>query len=209
MAGEEKWYGTAIIFTHSPISGRLRISSITLPIHIDTTMPQNSAGCSVITDGPGWMPWMIIAPIMSAITGFDGMPSVSIGMKDVCEPALLADSGAGHAFDGALAEVRRVLRHLLFQRICGERREHRAAARQDAQHRTEARSAQHRGECQLQVAPGRHEPRDLLHHHAARLLVREVGDDLAQAEDAHRHGHEADAVRELPECRSCSVPSPN
>ena len=36
---------------------------------------------------------MIIAPIMMAITGFDGMPSVSIGMNDVCAPALLAASG--------------------------------------------------------------------------------------------------------------------
>ena len=40
------------------------------------------------------MPWMIIAPIISAITGFDGMPRVSIGMKEVCAPALLAASGA-------------------------------------------------------------------------------------------------------------------
>ena len=37
---------------------------------------------------------MISAPIISAITGFDGMPSVSIGMNEVCAPALLAASGA-------------------------------------------------------------------------------------------------------------------
>ena len=37
---------------------------------------------------------MIIAPIINAMTGLEGMPSVSIGMKDVCAPALLADSGA-------------------------------------------------------------------------------------------------------------------
>ena len=65
-----------------------------MPIHIETIIPQNSAGCSVITEGPGWMPWMIMAPIISAITGFDGMPRVSIGMNDVWAPALLADSGA-------------------------------------------------------------------------------------------------------------------
>ena len=56
-------------------------------------MPQNSAGCSVATFGPGTMPWMIIAPTISAITGLAGMPSVSSGMKQVCAPALLADSG--------------------------------------------------------------------------------------------------------------------
>ena len=36
---------------------------------------------------------MIIAPAISAITALDGIPSVSIGMKDVWAPALLADSG--------------------------------------------------------------------------------------------------------------------
>ena len=95
-----------IIFTHRPISGRFRTSSIRLPIHIETMRPQNSAGCSVMTDGPGWMPWMIIAPIISAMTGFDGMPSVSIGMNEVWAPALLADFGRGHALDGAFAELR-------------------------------------------------------------------------------------------------------
>ena len=35
-----------------------------------------------------------MAPIISAITEFDGMPSVSIGMNEVCAPALLAASGA-------------------------------------------------------------------------------------------------------------------
>ena len=65
-----------------------------MPIHIETIIPQKRAGCSVITEGPGWIPWMIIAPIISAMTGFEGMPSVSIGMNDVWAPALLADSGA-------------------------------------------------------------------------------------------------------------------
>ena len=39
------------------------------------------------------MPWIVIAPTISAITALGGMPSVSIGMKEVCAPALLADSG--------------------------------------------------------------------------------------------------------------------
>ena len=40
------------------------------------------------------MPWIISAPIISAMVGFDGTPSVSIGMNEVCAPALLAASGA-------------------------------------------------------------------------------------------------------------------
>ena len=77
-----------------PISGRLRTTSIRLPTHIEAIIPQKSCGRSVITCGPGAMPWIIIAPIISAITGFDGMPSVSSGMNEVCAPALFADSGA-------------------------------------------------------------------------------------------------------------------
>ncbi len=40
------------------------------------------------------MPWIIMPPIISAITGLDGMPSVSIGMNEVCAAALFAASGA-------------------------------------------------------------------------------------------------------------------
>src|SRR5512137_2381392 len=83
-----------IMRTHMPMSGRFRMIRNRLPIHMEAMMPQKSAGCSVITEGPGWMPWMIMAPTMSAMTGFDGMPRVSMGMKDVWAPALLADSGA-------------------------------------------------------------------------------------------------------------------
>ena len=39
------------------------------------------------------MLWIIIAATISAITGVVGIPSVSIGMKLVWAPALLADSG--------------------------------------------------------------------------------------------------------------------
>ena len=46
-----------------------------------------------MTFGPGMMPWIVIAPTISAITALGGMPSVSSGMKAVCAPALLADSG--------------------------------------------------------------------------------------------------------------------
>ena len=55
--------------------------------------PQKSCGFAVITCGPGWMPWIIIAPTISAITALGGMPSVSSGMNEVCAPALLALSG--------------------------------------------------------------------------------------------------------------------
>jgi hypothetical protein len=55
----------------------------------------------------GWMPWMIIAPILSAITGLDGMPDVSIGMNEGRAPALFADSRCGRAFDRSRSHAAR------------------------------------------------------------------------------------------------------
>ncbi len=78
---------------HRPISGRFSTTSSRLPIHIEVISPQNSGGLLVITCGPGWMLWIIIAATISAITGVVGMPSVSIGMNEVWAPALFADSG--------------------------------------------------------------------------------------------------------------------
>ena len=75
-------------------------------------MPQNRVGFLVITCGPGMMPWMVMAPTISAITAFGGMPSVSSGMNEVCAPALLA-LRPGHALDGAAAEAARILGKLL------------------------------------------------------------------------------------------------
>src|SRR3712207_2002184 len=94
MDGYRKRYGTFSSLTHMPISGRLRITSIRLPTHIETIRPQNSVGLLVMTCGPGWMLWMVMAPTINAITALGGMPRVSNGMKEVCEAELLADSGA-------------------------------------------------------------------------------------------------------------------
>ena len=93
------------------------------------------------------MPWMIIAPIISAITGFDGMPSVSIGMNEVCAPALLADSGPATPSIAPLPKLLAVLRYLLLERVGRERGQDRAAARQDAEDRAEHGAAQDRRQC--------------------------------------------------------------
>src|SRR5574343_1078646 len=93
MEGNSQRYGTVSSLIHMPISGRFRMTSIALPIHMEAIRPQNSSGLLVITCGPGWMLWMVMAPTISDITALGGMPSVSSGMKEVCEPELLADSG--------------------------------------------------------------------------------------------------------------------
>src|SRR5512135_179676 len=97
-----------------PISGRFRITSIALPIHIEAIRPQNSAGLLVMTWGPGWMLWMVMAPIIRAMAALGGMPSVSIGMKEVWAPALLADSGAATPRMLPLPKRTSALRSLIF-----------------------------------------------------------------------------------------------
>ncbi|CUI64645.1 Uncharacterised protein [Achromobacter xylosoxidans] len=76
-----------------PISGRFMITSITLPIQKLAIRPQNRSACSVTICGPGWMPWMIRAPSISAMTESPGMPRLMVGMKLVCAAELLAASG--------------------------------------------------------------------------------------------------------------------
>src|SRR5438128_283923 len=93
IAGARKRYGTVSSFIHILIIGRLMITSIRLPTHMETIRPQKRLGFLIMTSGPGWIPWMIIAPAIVAITAFEGMPSVSIGINEVWAAALFADSG--------------------------------------------------------------------------------------------------------------------
>ena len=105
IIGNSRRYGTRSRRTHRPTSGRLMMSSIRLPIHIEAIMPQNSSGCLVMTCGPGTMPWMVMAPTISAITAFGGMPSVSSGMNEVCARGVVGRFRRRDAFDGAAAEA--------------------------------------------------------------------------------------------------------
>ena len=93
IAGNSHRYGMVSIFTHSPISGRFSSTRNRLPIQNETIKPQKSSGSSLMTFGPGTMPWMSSAPIRSAMIELPGRPSVRSGMKDVWAAALFADSG--------------------------------------------------------------------------------------------------------------------
>jgi len=66
---------------------------------------------------------------------------VSSGMNDVCAAALLALSGAAHAFNRAAAEPLRMLGDALLERVSGKRRDDRATARQNAKQRADQRAA--------------------------------------------------------------------
>ncbi|MDH6592308.1 hypothetical protein M2165_002197 [Variovorax sp. TBS-050B] len=88
--------------------------------------------------------------------------------------------------------------HLLLERVRGEGRQQRAAARQDAERAAQRGAAQHRGDHVAEVLARREQARHLGREHLALLLgLGEVGDDLAVAEHAHRHRDEAHAVGEF------------
>ena len=86
---------------------------------------------------PGLDPWMIIAPIMRAMTGFVGMPRVSMGMKEVLGTGVVGRLGRGHALDGAFPELGGMFRNLLLERIGGEGGKQGPPARQDPEGRPE------------------------------------------------------------------------
>ena len=140
-----------------------------------------------------------MAPTISAITAFGGMPSVSSGMNEVCAAALLALSGAATPSIAPRPKRLRMLGDLLLERVGGERRDHRAAARQDAEDRAEHRAARDRaGANRLRSCARRHQAGDLgLHDVAALGRQLEIAHDLGEAEHAHRDVDEADAVGQL------------
>ena len=91
--------------------------SIRLPIHIEAITPQNSSGCLVITCGPGWMPWIISAPIISAISGVGRNAERQHRNEGGLRAGVVGGFRRRHALDRALAEARRVGGDLLLQRV--------------------------------------------------------------------------------------------
>ena len=100
-------------------------------------MPQNRSGCLVITCGPGTMPWMVMAPTISAITRIGRNAEREQRDERGLRGGIVGAFRRRHAFDRAAAEARRVPRDLLLERVGRERRDDGAAAGQDAEDRAE------------------------------------------------------------------------
>ena len=122
--------------------------------------PQNRLGFRVITSGPGTMPWMVIAPTISAITAFGRDPQGEQGDERGLRPGVVRRLGPGHALDGPSAEAARVAGELLLQRVGGERPEHRPVPGEDAQHRAQQRPSDDgtRRLAELRTDPGSNRP---------------------------------------------------
>ncbi len=86
-------YGIFSTLTHIPIRGRFKTSSMTFPIYMEATMPQNTSGCSAMSMGPGRTPWIMRAANSRATVAFIGIPRDSRGMRAPPAAALFAASG--------------------------------------------------------------------------------------------------------------------
>ena len=65
-----------------------------LPTYIEMITAQNTSGFCWNSRGPGWTPYEISAPSITAVVPDPGIPSVSSGTKEPVQAALLAVSGA-------------------------------------------------------------------------------------------------------------------
>src|SRR3569832_2218299 len=81
--GNSTLYGILKPDSQKRTSGTCSTTRNTLPTHMDATRPQKRSGWPAIMFGPGWMPLMMNAAIISAITAFSGMPIDISGMNDV------------------------------------------------------------------------------------------------------------------------------
>ena len=68
---------TTRVKTRMPLSPNTRRK--TLASASEPTVNQNRCGVSIISIGPGFRPWMLMAPMITAVTASPGMPRVIIG----------------------------------------------------------------------------------------------------------------------------------
>ena len=153
IEGNSTLYGILNTDSQKRTSGTFRINRKQLPIHMLATRPQNRSGCLESIFGPGWMPLMMKAAIISAITAFSGMPEAHQRNEARARGGLVGGGLSGNALDAAGADLVSVLADLLVDGISGELRDRRAAAGQNAEERADRAAAQRARNDALELAP--------------------------------------------------------
>ena len=189
MTGPRMRNGIRATCAHRPTSGRFSTSSITFPTYMLAMMVQTSAGCSVSRRGPGCRPYIMNAPISTAIGAQEGMPKAKSGTKLPLDGGVVRAFGGRDALDRPLAEPGRVGRDAPLEVVGQERRHRGAEPRQQPEEEPHAGRAQDGSTAVPQVLP-RGKPAD-----QPRLV--EVGggpldveEDLAEREEADDDRHE-------------------
>ena len=111
---------------------------------------------------------------------------------------IIGGFGPRHAFNRAVAELRRIARPALLEGVGGKRAQGRTAAGKHAEDGAERGAAQHGGKGATEIIARRPQARDLLCSEGTRFLrLRQIGDDLADAAillPGHRLGRDQDVV---------------
>ena len=97
------------------------MTSMALPIHMLAISPQNSSGRWSSTSGPGRMPWIIMAPIITRHDRVGRNAEREHRDERGLRAGIVGGLRSGDAFHRALAEAGGVLRQLAFERIGGKR----------------------------------------------------------------------------------------
>src|SRR5690606_19608457 len=105
--------------------------------------------------------------------------------------------GTCHASRVALAEAVRFLGQLLFHSVGGKGRQHRTATGQNAQHRTDGRTAQNSTSRFLDFLAARVEAADLRGDLRAVFTLFKVAQHFGETEHAHGNRGKVDAVLQL------------
>ena len=68
-----------MMLAKTPTRGRLKMRSMKLPMYMLAITPQKRSGFSLISVGPGLIPWIRRTAMTTAMAGVNGMPSAIRG----------------------------------------------------------------------------------------------------------------------------------
>ncbi len=166
-------------------------------------------GCWLMKSGPGWMPWMVMAPSITAVTASPGIPKAMIVTSEPATLELLEASEAMMPSGMPGAELLRMPGELLglvvghhVGRAAADRRQHADQEPDDRgpqqQERPREDLPDHREVGHVEVGGARCRPAA-----APRApIFSRSRHDLGEGEDADEHGQELEAVPRGSRCRT-------
>ena len=163
------------------------------------TSPQKRSGWLSMTPGPGWMPWMISAPHHQRHDRVARDAQRQRRDEGRLGGGVVGGFGSDDSGHMPRAESVRTLGDPLLQSISHEGRDRRARARQDTEKRP-GDAAPHHWPTGLTHVLGRRHQVAQPYPVGRSVTMRaghQVGDDLRHAEQAHRHGDDAQPVGEV------------
>ena len=185
--------------------GRLRIRSITLPMYMLATSPQNTSGWVLSNNGPGCMPYRVSAPSITAVVPEPGMPSAISGTSAPVEAGIVRGLGRCHALDDSRAELLRAPGYALLGCIGEKRCDRRARAGQHADEKTDHRASADASPGISPVLPRRQQPAQLGFDGLEPYRPVQIEEQFTDGEQADGNRKEVEPVEQVRRSRTCSA----